>query len=273
MNVVAHPPTQWALVSGASSGIGKATVGRLLSAGFNVVASGRDAARVSAALSALPSEHANRVHVVAADLSTIEGPQALVAATLSLSGGVLHALVNNAGFGMLGKTLSEITAQDWDATFALNVRGPMLTLQAAIEALAAVRGVVINISSIAAARPLVGLSAYCAAKSSVEMLTKCAALELAPRGVRVICVAPGTVETNFHVAGGMPQAVAAQYYAASASTHPIGRVGTPDDVASLIGFLVGSDASWMTGTVVTVDGGRLLTMSTALQLASGASAK
>ena len=212
----------------------------------------------------------NRTHsLVAADLTSTAGPAELVAAAVLVAHGKLHAVVNNAGGAVLSQTVESVPVADWNAQFALNVRAPMLVTQAAVPALAAARGVVVNVSSIAAARPLVGLGAYCASKAAVEMLTKVAALELAPRGVRVVCVAPGTVATHFHEAAGMDAGRAAAYYAASADTHPLGRVGSPDDVAACVGFLVSEASAWVTGTVLTVDGGRLLTMSTALQLAGG----
>jgi NAD(P)-dependent dehydrogenase (short-subunit alcohol dehydrogenase family) len=88
-----------------------------------------------------------------------------------------------------------------------------------------------------------------------------------------MCIAPGTVESRFHTSGGMTPERAASYYAASASTHPLGRIGTPDDVAEMAAVLLDDvRAGWCTGSVVTVDGGRLLTMTTALQLSSGGAA-
>ena len=88
---------------------------------------------------------------------------------------------------------------------------------------------IVFMSSIAATRPIANLSAYCVSKAAVEMLAKCTALELAPRGIRSVCIAPSTVETNFHRAAGMSDERAAAYYTASKSTHPLGRVGTPGE--------------------------------------------
>jgi NAD(P)-dependent dehydrogenase (short-subunit alcohol dehydrogenase family) len=160
------------------------------------------------------------------------------------------------------------------------VRSVWLTTQAALPFLqAAARAggpgatvAVINLTSIAGARPMTGLGPYCAAKAAADMLTRVQALELAPRGIRVVAVAPGTVATAFHEHAGMSAETAAAYYAASAGTHPIGRVGVPADVAELVAFLAdGSKASFITGQTYYCDGGRLLTSSTAPQLASAGS--
>lgn len=122
----------------------------------------------------------------------------------------------------------------------------------------------------AAARPIPGLGAYCIAKAGVEMLTKQTALEFAGR-IRCNCVAPATIATEFHARAGMGEAQAQAYYEASASTHPVGRVGRPADVAAMIVFLADAATSgFITGSVMLVDGGRLLSMPTGGQLGGAA---
>jgi NAD(P)-dependent dehydrogenase (short-subunit alcohol dehydrogenase family) len=138
------------------------------------------------------------------------------------------------------------------------------TTQAAAAALAQTKGVVINFSSILASRPIAGLGPYSAAKAAVEMITKTTALELAPKGVRVLCISPATIQTSFHTSAGMSAEAAASYYESSKLTHPIGRIGQPHDVAELVAFLAdGRRAGFMTGSIIDLDGGRMLTSATA----------
>ena len=121
----------------------------------------------------------------AADLTEPDAAATLVAAALPLLGGAISCVVNNAGGAVLGHGVTATPAAEWDATFALNVRGSMLLTAAAAPHMGP-GGVFVFISSIAAARPLANLSAYCAAKAAVEMLSSCVALELAPRGIRAV---------------------------------------------------------------------------------------
>jgi NAD(P)-dependent dehydrogenase (short-subunit alcohol dehydrogenase family) len=105
------------------------------------------------------------------------------------------------------------------------------------------------------------------AKAAVEMITKSMAIELASKGIRVLCVSPATIQTGFHTSAGMSQEVAAAYYEASVSTHPIGRIGQAEDVAELVSFLADPvKAGFMTGSVINLDGGRLLTSAVAASL-------
>ena len=255
---------RFAVVTGGSSGIGLAVCRRLLAEGWTVATTSRSAARLE---EAFPAGAAARPLFVAADLATTAGCEELVARCAAAWGAdyALGLLVNNAGGGTIGQQIGAASIAAFDYTMALNVRAPFHLIQLLLPRLQ--RGsVVVNLSSVAAQRPFSGLAPYCISKAAVDMLTKAAALELAPRGVRVVGVAPGTVETSFHAAAGMGEAVAASYYDASCATHPLGRVGRPEEIAEAVVWLASGAAGFVTGATLVVDGGRLLTASTAPQL-------
>src|SRR5213596_189079 len=121
------------------------------------------------------------------------------------------------------------------------------------------RGSVVNVSSVNGLRSFSGVLAYCVSKAGVDHLTRCAALEMAPKGVRVNAVNPGVTVTNLHRRSGMGEAQYAAFLERSKETHPLGRPGQPMDVAELILFLASDRASWMTGETIPIDGGRHLT--------------
>jgi len=256
-----------AIVTGASSGIGTAIAKSLLLEGYRIAAVGRDIKRLKEAFS---DQTDDNVKFIIADLATLEGCSFCISASLSaLETSSLNLLVNNAGGGVMSQQWgSGFNVEAFDSVFALNVRAPALLLNAAVPALIEARGVCVNLSSVAGQRPFNGLGAYCMSKAAIDMFTQSAALELASKGVRVVGVAPGTVSTNFHVKAGMSSETAAEYYKASALTHPIGRVGQAEDIANAVMFLISPKASFITGTTLVVDGGRLLTSSTAPQLSA-----
>ena len=263
---------RFAVVTGGSSGIGLAVCRRLLAEGWTVATTSRSVARLEEAFPA-GAAAAARPLFVAADLATTAGCEELVARCDAAWGAdyALGLLVNNAGGGTIGQQIGAASIAAFDYTMALNVRAPFLLIQLLLPRLQ--RGsVVANLSSVAAQRPFSGLAPYCISKAAVDMLTKAAALELAPRGVRVVGVAPGTVETSFHAAAGMGEAMAASYYDASCATHPLGRVGRPEEIAEAVVWLASGAAGFVTGTTLVVDGGRLLTASTAPQLGAVAAA-
>lgn len=254
-----------AIVTGASSGIGASVALRLLGDGYRVACVGRSRARMEAAVTPSPE-----LCFVEADLASPEGCTAAISAALSALGSDrLDVLVNNAGAGKISQHLGVgFSVAAFDEVFAINVRTPFMLIHAAVDALVNARGVIVNMSSVAAVRPFAGMIPYCSAKAAVDMLTQGAALELAPRGVRCVGIAPGTIKTHFHENAGMSADTAEAYYCASAATHPIGRVGTADDIAAAVSFLVDPRSSFITGATLLIDGGRLLTSSTAPQLTS-----
>ncbi|MFI5178099.1 MAG: SDR family oxidoreductase [Vicinamibacterales bacterium] len=245
-----------AIVTGASSGIGRAAAKKLAADGFAVLAVGRDE-RALADVSREIEQAGGRAARLAVDVTAAEAPARIVARALEMWRGV-DALVNAAGIIATGGVV-ETSDEDWDAMLDVNVRAPFRLIREAASALAERRGAVVNVSSVAGTRAFPGLASYCVSKAAVDQLTRCAALDLASRGVRVNAVNPGVVVTNLHRRGGMDAQKYAAFLERTATTHPLGRPGTPEEIADLIAFLVSPSSSWMTGDTVAIDGGRHLT--------------
>jgi len=170
--------------------------------------------------------------------------------------GGLDCLVNAAGVIGSGGLL-ETDAAEWDRLMDSNLRSIYLITRAAARELGMRRGAIVNLSSVASFRSYANLIGYCVSKAGVDMLTRCAALDLAPQGVRVNAVNPGVVVTELHLtARAVPDYPA--FLERSKTTHPLGRVGQPEEIATLILFLLSDDASWVTGATVSIDGGRAL---------------
>lgn len=245
-----------AIVTGASSGIGRAAAQRLGKDGFRILAVGRDEPALADVCGDI-EQQGGRATRLAIDVTVDGAPAAIIARALA-DFDRLDVLVNAAGIIASGGTV-ETTDAGWDAMLDVNVRAPFRLIRAAAPSLSATQGSIVNLSSVAGLRAFPGLTAYCVSKAAIDQLTRCAALDLAPQGVRVNAVNPGVVVTNLHRRGGMDAAKYAAFLAHSKTTHPLGRPGTPDEIAELIAFLASPAASWMTGETISIDGGRHLT--------------
>lgn len=193
----------------------------------------------------------------AADVTAPDAPGRIVAAAVQQFGG-LTTLVSAAGIIGSG-TIETTTDEQWDAMLDINTRAPFRLMRAAVPALVASKGSIVNVSSVTGLRSFPGVLAYCVSKSAIDQLTRCAALELAAKGVRVNAVNPGVVISNLHRRGGMNEENYTAFLEHSKSTHPIGRPGEPHEIADLIYFLASPAAAWITGETVSIDGGRHLT--------------
>ena len=178
----------------------------------------------------------------------------LIIETVDQFGGI-DVLVNSAGIIANG-TIETTTIDQWDKMMNINLRSMFYLMQNCVPHLQESRGNIVNVSSVTGIRAFPGVLAYCVSKAATDQLTRCAALELASVGVRVNAVNPGVVVTNLHKRGGMSDADYAKFVVHAADTHPLGRPGTPEEVADLIYFLASEKASWITGVTYEIDGGR-----------------
>ncbi len=242
------------LVTGASSGIGRACALALGREGARVVAGGRRAARLTEVAKAI-GDAGGACETATGDVRDAATCVAWVKTAVERFGG-LDGLVNAAG--VIGNTgLLDTTTGEWDRVMDSNLRSVFLMTRAAAPELIRRKGSVVNLSSVAGPRPYAGLLPYCVSKAAVEQLTRCAALDLAPQGVRVNAVCPGVVVTELHtVTHAIPDY--AGFLERSKTTHPLGRVGQPEEVASLVLFLMSDEAGWITGSTYSIDGGRAL---------------
>lgn len=241
------------IITGGSSGIGRAAALRLANQGDKVLITGRRTGPVEQTV----AEHRNIAGLIA-DTASAEDAKRTIAEAVG-KWGRLDALINNAGAGAI-LPLSDATAERIADILSVNVVGPSLLARAALPHLKATRGTIINISSTFGHRPAAGLSHYAASKAALEQLTRCWALELAPLGIRVNAVAAGPTESG--ALTGMMGLSAEQAEAVKEDERariPLGRRGVPDDVAQWIVQLAGPASQWITGQVLVVDGGLGLT--------------
>ena len=244
-----------ALVTGATSGIGQATARLLLERGATVLGTARRKEALTQVAGDLGAE--DRWIPIAGDLTSADFRASLVAAARERAGG-LDLLVNAAGILTTG-TWETTGLEDWDRMLDLNLRSVFDLTRLAIPLLRETQGAIVNVSSVTGTRAFPGVLAYCVSKAGLDQLTRCLALELAPDGVRVNAVNPGVVQTGLHRSGGMDEGDYAAFLERSKTTHPLGRVGQPEEVAELIAFLGSSRAGWITGETIAIDGGRAQT--------------
>lgn len=246
-----------AIVTGASSGIGQATARALIQAGARVVVAdvNRDAGEASA--QALRDDGSEAVFVPC-DVADATQVQAMVEATVARFGGV-DILVNNAGISGGASLLHDLDLDTWDHVMAVNLRGPFLCAKYALPHLMERRGVMVNVASTYGLVGAPGAPAYCASKGGVVALTRQLAVDYGPRGVRVNAVCPGYVDTDMGGSrarlGPEGQAAANARREAAAARQPLGRQAHVDEIARVIAFLASGASSFMTGSIVTVDGG------------------
>lgn len=237
-----------AVVTGASSGIGRAIAEALAEAGANLVLVGRNRERLAGTVAAVAARGAE-VAVVEAELTDTDAPQQIVEAAVKRCGGV-NILVNCAGI-FEPMPFETQPLDSFDRQMATNVRAPFALTQAALPYLKPA-GAVVNISSIAGYKGFPQSAAYCASKGAVELMTRALAAELGPMGVRVNCIAPGNIRTPMN----QGQFEASREYEKSLEDRtPLGRIGETEDIAAAVVYLCSPAAKFVSGASWLVDGG------------------
>ncbi len=240
-----------AIITGAANGIGRAIATRFAAEGARVVVSDLDVAHGEALAAAITAGGGHATYV-RADVSSDTDMHLLLSRALEIYGGV-HIMVNNAGIEGANVAIGEYDMAEFDRVISVNLRGVFLGMQAAVKQMAtAGGGVILNMSSVAGLKGFATLAPYTASKHAVLGLTKSAALEYATKHIRINAICPGAVVTDMiHRLTHNDPAVEASY----ANLQPIGRMGTPDEIAAVALFLCSDASSFLTGVALPADGG------------------
>lgn len=240
------------LITGASRGIGLAIARRLDRHGYRLALTAQSKESWQRLRGELASFTAKDHVPIVCDVAEEQQIAAMFAQT-DATLGRLDALVFNAGIHHQGPA-TEIQAADWDRLFAIDVRGAMLCCREAAGRMAAHGGSIVVIGSIAGERPIAQRACYCAAKAAEHAYAQSVALEWAPQGIRVNIVAPGPIDTDF-----LTEALQALKLSSEEVLRlvPLGRIGTVEDVAAAVHYLLSDEASFVTGAVLRIDGGRI----------------
>ena len=238
------------LVTGAARGLGLKIAAAFHSRGGQVMLNDLDAGRIGQAIASLGG--GERLAPAAADISTVAGCESIVQATLKRFGR-LDVVVNNAAINW-EMPIEAHTEEIWDKHLDTILKGSFFITREAISALKSSKGNVVNIASELGLRPIINNVAYCAAKGGLINMTRALAVELAP-AIRVNCVCPGSMDTELMRECADASGDAKSYYAYYEKFAALNRIGTPSEVAETVLFVASDRAAFMTGSIITVDGG------------------
>ncbi|XP_075225463.1 3-oxoacyl-[acyl-carrier-protein] reductase FabG-like [Lycorma delicatula] len=242
------------LITGASSGVGAATAVYFASLGAKLSLCGRNEQNLIIVANKCESIGKMKPLIIIADITKEEDTKRVMESTIAhyLT---LNVLINNAGILETG-TIETTSLEQFDKVFNTNVRSWYHLTMLAVPFLIKTEGTIINVSSVNGLRSFPGLLAYNMSKSAVDQFTKCLALELGSKKIRVNSVNPGVIITELHKRSGLDEDTYNKFLEHSKKTHPLGRPGNPEEVARTIAFLASDDASFITGVNLPVDGGR-----------------
>ncbi|VVC28262.1 NAD(P)-binding domain,Short-chain dehydrogenase/reductase, conserved site,Short-chain [Cinara cedri] len=242
------------LITGASSGIGAATALHFSKLGAKLALTGRNLFNLQNIADQCEKLGTSKPFVIAGDLTNEDDTKRILDSTIAHYD-QLDVLVNNAGILENG-TIESTSLNQYDRIMNTNVRSIYHLTILAVPHLIKTKGNIVNVSSVNGIRSFPNVLAYCMSKSAVDQFTKCVAIELAPKGVRVNSVNPGVVVTNLLTRHGMSEQDYLQFLEKTKFTHALGRPGKATEVAKAIAFLASDDASFTTGDSLLVDGGR-----------------
>ncbi|XP_045494109.1 3-oxoacyl-[acyl-carrier-protein] reductase FabG-like [Colias croceus] len=244
------------LITGASSGIGAETAIEFSKLGAKVVITGRNKAKLDEVAKLCQEISPQKLEplIIIADMNKESDVENILTQTISKFT-KLDVLVNNAGVLESG-TIESTSLDQYDRVMNTNVRSPYHLTMLATPHLIKSKGNIVNVSSVTGMRSFPNVLAYCMSKSALDQFTRCVALELGQKGVRVNAVNPGVITTGLHKKGGMNETEYAAFLKKCAETHALGRAGDTKEVSSVIAFLASDAASNITGATLPVDGGR-----------------
>ena len=241
------------IVTGGASGIGLATCEVFVREGAKVVIADRDLAAADKAVAAL-TQKGGQAMAVQCDVSNADSVAGMVQATVAAHGR-LDVIVNNAGYGIAG-SLSETSDEDWEALMGVNVRGVFLCCKHAIKQMQKNGGgTIVNVASVVAAVGIRNRAAYVASKGAVAAMTRSIALDYVESHIRCNAIAPGTIDTPYYTEILAKAADPVAIRKGLEARQPMGRLGTPEEIANGILFLASDESAFATGSILTIDGG------------------